>query len=1160
MPFQLNDEQRAAVRALSGSVLISAGAGAGKTATLAERFLHALSDSPAERWSAATVNQILTITFTEKAAGELAERIRLALRAARRDADARAIDAAWIDTIHGFCSRILRRYALEAGVDPAFEVADAVEAGSLKQQAFEAVAREMAMTAHGKRVFGQFEFAAVFEAAETIGRELRTRGIGPEALVAESVPDACVVWGDAVALFDESRGELASCGDATASAASQLERCADTLVALEALDAASMTDEELGERTWRALEGWKPARSTKKTVDVRARLEREHAALLADAATCAAAPYAGAMAELVVAYEARYATLKDSRGVLDFDDLQTHALRLLKQQPDVRRACRREFRMVMVDEFQDTDALQSQLVHLIAEENLCTVGDERQSIYRFRGADIDVYRAHNVEMLASGGREFMLAENYRSHPEVLDFVNELFGSRVLFGKELIELRPGRTEPIPPLVGAASARIEISLVHRVQNAESGGIDPRGVEAARLADRLARLRDVEAIRPDQMAVLLRSYTHAETYAAALRSRGFETLIVGGSRFFAVAEVQMMREFLRVVANPRDEAALAPVLASPLGRLSDDALWLLRHAADGAASVDVLWEALSEPAAAGLAPPDVSAARAVRGLVERARARVGRLALSEIMLRAIEESDVDLILLAEGSDGRQGYANVLKLARLADSFEASGGAGPAAFEAYLQAKESFNDHVSPATLADQDTPAVRLMSIHASKGLEFGVVAVVGLGERDPSDGGIARVRGRDGRLDMAVRLPSDWSDNEGANRTSGFIEIDDAEKRAALEERKRLFYVASTRAEDVLLLSGVGNLGKQCPEEDGKTPLDWMRLALGSALDIPSGEEREARVGAARVRVARVDAECWEPDQLMRGNAGAQRDDAGEPSASAAPVVELDRKSVSPDEAAGYGSAPSRVSYSDLELFRRCGLRYFAERVLRVGGIVEPGSIDPREFGSAVHGVLQLLGDALEVPDPDRIQAIARFHGLDPDRTVELERAVRRFAGSDIAAELAASAWLQREWPFALRVPDEDGPFLLVGTIDAYARSGDEALIADYKTGESGDERDLAGRYELQARCYALAALRSGASNVRVVFVRPEVVDADGRVQTVGFEFRPADAVGIEAEIVSARRSIARGRFEALETWSDETCGECPIAESVCDVKKPARSAR
>ena len=1151
MGFALNKEQRAAVEALRGDVLIGAGAGSGKTRTLTERFVRALSDVPGERWMAASASQILTITFTEKAAGELAERIRLALRAAGRDAEARAIDAAWIDTIHGFCSRILRRYALEAGVDPGFAVADTVQAGLLKREAFEEAARRSIERESGRRLFGEFGYSAVFDATETIARELRTRGLQCEVLIPESAPDVHSLLREAVSVFGAAQGDLAACCDSTASAQRQVERCESVLSSLASLEDRGLKPGDLGEAVWRALAGWTPERPTKKTAEFRERLKRAHARLLARAAACAATPFAVAMHDVVDAYERNYTLAKDARGLLDFDDLQTRTLSLLTHASDVLEACRREFRMVMVDEFQDTDALQSELVRLVSPENLCTVGDERQSIYRFRGADVGVYRARHREMLAAGGREFELQRNYRSHPDLLAFVNALFGNELLFGDDLIALQHGRNEPEPPVVGPSRPRVDVSMVHRVHGSSETSGDARAIEAALLARRLAELRDQEGTRPTQMAVLLRSYRYAETYAAALRDQGLEALVVGGSRFFDVPEVRTMRMFLRAVGNPDDESALLSVLASPLARMSDDALWQLRHGQE--TSAHSLWAAIEQPGTAGLSRQDADAASAARALVERARERVGQRPLSEVLLRAVEESDLDLILLARGTEGRQGYGNVLKLARMADAFEATGEGGPAAFEAYLGNKEELNDHASPATLADAKTPAVRLMSIHQSKGLEFPVVAVVGLGEREPSDGGIVRTRVQDGRLDLAVRLPRDWADREGANRTERFIEIDEADKAASLEERKRLFYVACTRAEDVLLLSGVGDLDKECAAEVATTPLDWLRAVLGAGAMPVAGECRDTRLGEARVRVARTDAGEWavraaEPDRDIAQAEGTDRPQIAEPDAADPPAPRDARRSGR--------DGPARVSYSDLALFLRCRRRYYYERLLGIGRLGEQGKEDPREFGSAVHAVLQLTDQGGGLPDDGRRRSIARYFGLGVEGLGELQRTVERFSASDVARELKAFSPVRREWPFAIRLIDEGDPFLLVGTIDAYGRTDGEALIVDYKTGESGAAHALFDRYRLQARCYALAALRDGATAVRVVFVRPEVVDSDGTMQRVRFEFGQGDAAGIEAEVVSARNAMSQGRFEALETWCDAVCADCPVAGTICDVARDA----
>lgn len=1130
---RLNPEQLAAATHLTGPLLINAGAGSGKTHTLTQRLVNAVVPGRVPGWEPAGVDQLLAITFTDKAAGEIAERVRLALRAAGMVDAARSLDAAWLSTVHGFCSRLLRRHALDAGIDPMFRVADTVEAWRLKQGAFaDAATAQAASSAEARRLLGEYGYDCVSAAVEKLARDLDTAGLGPKALSLEGARDPREVWRDAAAFADAALVQWSACGSATKTAAAQCDACEEAAGVLGRLDAEEMGPEMLAAEVWRVLDMLPGPRPLKGLEELAEWTSATRARLLAEAACAAAAAGAEALRALTVAYSARYAELKERAGVLDFDDLQLRALSLLEGREDLAARYRSAFRLVMVDEFQDTDALQLRLVRTVSDGDLCTVGDERQSIYGFRGADVCVYREHVAVMAAGGARQVELTENYRSHPEVLAFVNAVFAAPLLFGDGLLALKAERTEPDPPAVPGDAPRVEVVMVDKRGNASAVA-----EEAEKVAERFAALRDA-GVAPSAMAVLLRAYTHAETFAAALRARGLPVLVVGGSRFFLLPETAMLRALCRVLANPRDDEALGVLLASPLAGLSDDALWLLRNGRDGGRRHGALADALAD-AAISLSEPDAEAVAIFGAVLDRARERIGRVRLPEILLRAVEEAGLDLRLLARQDAGRQAYANVLKFARTAEAFEAQGGAGPAAFAAYLDAKEDSGDHESPATLADDGSPAVRLMSIHAAKGLEFDVIAVPLLGDSMRGDRDPVRSWLTGDRLEVALALPSEWCARASSktNHTPRFRQLDDAERTEAEEEVKRLFYVACTRAREKLLLVGAGNLATEATQ---RSMLAWLRRAMDD-LEASGAPPRWTR---EEVPVA----DDGDTDEVAQ--AAAERPEPAQPR------TERFAAAIPAEAAPEPPTAPDRLSYSDIGLYRRCHLRFLAEKVLRIGALELGEQPDARAFGSAVHAVLQLAAPDV-APSAERMGAVARFHRLDAAGTARLTEVVRAYLASPTAAEVASHAEVGKEVAFAVPAGGPAG-FLLRGRIDVYARTGEDALIVDYKTGVSGDERDLESRYRLQASCYALVALCDGRERVRVVFARPEVTAAGGAVQTVEFVFSAADAEGIERELASEHAQMAEGRYEHLPSWREEICGDCPAPGGVCPLT-PLRSA-
>lgn len=1133
MAMRPNPAQEEAASTLVGPVLIAAGAGSGKTRTLAERFARALSDAPSQGWAAASVDDIVTITFTDKAAGELALRIRGLLRRNGGLAEARAVDSAWISTIHGFCSRVLRRHALRAGLDPAFRVLDSVESGGIEEEAFSQAASAVVVTPDGLELFDGFEFQQVFDAVRRITRELRTRGLGADALTSVPVRRAADVYRESLELFAEAGERVAACGDSRPAATKLIQRCAAVQENLACIEPVALREAELAVATWGALRDWRPGTKSGAIEAVRQELMDRHALLMEEAAGCAAEPLVRAMRALVSEYLGRYAQLKRDRGAVDFDDLQVLTLSLLQSSPEVLDECRALFRMVMVDEFQDTDGLQAALVGTVGGDNLCTVGDESQSIYGFRGADVGVYRAHNDRMRARGAKVVTLALNYRSHADVIGFVNGFFGHESLLGESLLPLEHGRAESDPPLIPGGEPRIELIMVDK---GEASTSDALRREADAISERFAALRDTHGVRGGDMVVLLRTYRHAEVFATALRARQFEATVVGGGRFFGRREVAMLRALVRVIANPADELALAQVLASDLGRLSDDALLAVAASARSDGSRMPLWDALGAPPE--LEPDDAARARGLRETLERAREAACSRPLADVLLRVVEETDLDLMMLAGGEEGRQSYANVLKFARLASGFERSGGAGPAGFTRHLDAQERFGERVPPATLGGEQGQAVRIMSIHAAKGLEFPVVAVSDLGSAGGNERDFVRTRASDDGCELAVAVRMSQSDANQANRPAAFREMDERAKRDQLEESKRILYVACTRAREALLLSGVTTFTGEL-DSRADSPLVWVRRILG--------DDEIARSSGSVVRVngdvtVRVDVLplAGPPDRRVIREERQRREPNTAPRA--------ERRRATPPR------APERLSYSDLALFDRCELRFWAEKVARIRSLQRDDSDGPVRLGSAVHAALQLVPTGGPLPE-ERLVALARAHRLDEEHAARLANAVRTYVGSALEATLEAVPVVRREWPFGIRLEAATGKVDLIGSLDAYGRDGTTGLVVDYKTGTREPDPEVRERFELQARCYGLAAIRDGCEQVDVVFALVECPDGSGEPARVSYAFAASEARGIEEEILARHARMMTGEHRALDRWEPSVCAGCPIAGGLCAVSAP-----
>jgi len=1132
-PFDLNPEQRKAATTLAGPVLICAGAGSGKTRVLTERTANAVVDGAVEGWDPVRIGEILAITFTEKAAGELAERIKGALRAAGYLAEARRVDAAWVSTMHGMCTRILRAEAVGLGLDPEFRIVSGVELSRLRTALLDDVLSDAtASSPDAARLLGLYGFSALSEALSALADFIDETDAHPGSFDHGAARPARRLFDEAVGFFSAMDAELADLTPTCEAAGLHRAACADTASLLRGLESAELDDAALAEELYRVLQEHRAPGKWAGMGEQRSAIAGEIARLSKECATATLAPLSRELVALADEYNSRFRCAKQALGALDFNDLERLTRRLLGNPAAAARWADR-FKLTLVDEFQDTNETQLAVVRALAGENLCTVGDARQSIYGFRGAQVEVFEEQSEEMAEQGAVRVDLGVNYRSHADVLGFANVLFSADELFGPDLQPLEHGRDRsadvPLPP----ERARVEIVL-----GQESDGA--RSKVADELAGRFESLHVEQGIPPSDMVVLLRTYTHAAVYAQALRRRGLEAVVLGGKRFLILPEVAALRSALRVMVNEADDSAVLQFAASELVGLSDAAL---------VAAVDAAVEH-STPlvrafAIAGLDEVDERLAAAMVHGLEVGRQTAATRTLGEVFLRLAECIGADLRFVAEGVDGAQAYANLLKLARMADAFGMDGG-GLAGFSAYLDDLELFDEHEAPASLLGEGAQVVRIMSIHSSKGLEYPVVAVAELDAPGKSDSHIARWERRSDRVDIGMKLPSSIEGKGGTGSTDVFDSLKEAGSMQSKAEVKRLFYVACTRARDYLLLTGVHSF----KPSKASTMLQMMVEGLDLPLE-PGRDEPIELAGGLRVGFTAIAADAPVPEEGEGLGAAGESAGIDEAAAQRAFLAAIEPAPIEVRELDA--PAPRRLSYSGIARYRACPRRYGVEQ--SIGRLdTESGGAGATRLGSAVHAVLELYGE-VEAIDDARVSAIATTNGLDRALRARLSDAVERYRSSALATRVAAVPSVRREVAFAVRIEDEDGAsFLLDGQIDVYGRDGDRALIIDYKSGTRPLDTDaLREKYRLQAECYALAALRDGAQEVEVVFVRPEMETAAGELETVGYRFSADDEAGLVSAPLEAWQAIRSGWFEPLDAWCDEECGHCSVSETMCPIK-------
>jgi ATP-dependent exoDNAse (exonuclease V) beta subunit len=716
--------QQQAIRARERT-LVTAAAGSGKTSVLTELVASALAAGEL------APDQVCAVTFTEKAAQEMRDRIGARLQELdARDALAQ-LELARIGTIHSLCATILRLHGTAVGVDPHVGQLDDAQHAWILRDSLAHVLDENAddEDVHWLRArMGDERVEVLLRGIQDIS----ARGDGTATLVDEA---------DVSAILDPKTGE-------------------------------ALVDAEAARRTIRATTRlWDQYRD---------------------------------------AIESR----KHALGRISFDDLERLAVEATRV-PQVRLDLRTRWGMLLVDEFQDTNARQYELLDAIGDERLFMVGDEWQSIYRFRGADVDVFRARRDD--PAGGAVVPMRENFRSVAPVLDVVNRVFASDELFGDRYEHVNPGTDAQRE----ASAPAVELLVVpDEPLDGEPAGAAKRTREARRVAERVADLVRSGTATPGEIALLYARGTGVDHYADALRAWGLPVLRDASSGYYDQRDVRDVLALLAVVRNHADDASTMTVLAGPLAAVDWTTLATIAAAARerGERVLDVV-RTIDEPVA-----------RRVAGLVDELTHAAETTSLVALVTRVVALPALE-VGAALDVDGAVRVANLRRLVELAASAESIGIRDVSGFLEFVAAQRR-DARVGEASIADESVGAVRLMTIHASKGLEFPHVFV------------IEAASGSSGRSDL---VPAPLVDQRGVvhmalpkrdgrcSQTPALEALRALDTDAEREESLRLWYVAMTRARNRLYISGRWDF---TPTKAGKPramagALKWLR----GALDLP-----------------------------------------------------------------------------------------------------------------------------------------------------------------------------------------------------------------------------------------------------------------------------------------------------------------------------------
>jgi len=1008
---KLDRHQQGAATRWGQDVCVAAGPGSGKTRVLVERFVWLVEERRVPP------SAIVAFTFTEKAANELRKRLRERFEA--RQEMQEEIERAWVSTIHAFCARLLREHSLAAGIDPEFAVFDEPEARQALSEAAEQALDELAI---GNPAELHALLASLNE-WDLAGGLCRLHAAMRVGVARPAAPRPQISFEQ---FLDQVEGVLrASLEGWKPAQIEEFQKLRAWAAPLLALRGRPVSEEHLRRLTEPPVNLNRVKRSSPVAEQIKTLRETAKAASAALVYEYYL-PQRRTIEALLERMSRVYEAGKRARSALDFSDLEHLAIRLLESDPELRQKLSGRFQAILLDETQDTNPLQWRLIELLRTPDcFFAVGDVNQSIYRFRHAEPRVFMQFIREV--ERGNKFVdrLRQNYRSRPEILKAVEAVCSD--IDGIEKVSFEPQRRfepKPVPSVevLAVSGARAE-DLVRK----EAAWVAARIRELVGTLAVQQRVDGEEIVRPlefSDIGILLRKSEPMEQFEAVLRQSGIPCVIARGSHFFKTPEVTDLVRLLHVLENPRDEISLAAVLRSPLVGVSDDALVRMKAAGH-------LAEALEGEPDPAMDSEDAGRLAIFRRQLAELREMTGYVSPDVFLARVLDESNY-----WDGLPVRA-RANIDKfLALVREQWSAR----PRPLRELLDEVAALRDAGAEAEAPPDDSAnAVRMMTIHQAKGLEFPVVflahAHTGVNQSQPD-----LLYSKDFGLGVRWRLP------DGEQSAPDFIHrtIAEYEKQREAEEAHRLLFVAMTRAEQHLVVSfSVGR----------RTLSDWPGLiAKGWGFSLEE-VDLEPQIIQAEGRGFQI--------RLLRTSAPAPRTE-GAVVCDEAPAVQLVPRS---PRTAQYDSA---TSVTALAHFRECPRRWLLGRHIgfRAAQAVAAGESEAGggglEFGSAVH---RLLAGADSGGAPAEIQEMAA-----------------RFQTSELAARARAAVRCERESPFVFAMDD----VVLRGQIDLWFEEADGNLVVvDYKSDQFDPETRQARleAYKTQLRFYAAALSRQWNKRVK-----------------------------------------------------------------------------
>ncbi|MFC1478470.1 UvrD-helicase domain-containing protein [Candidatus Margulisiibacteriota bacterium] len=1134
--MQFLPEQKQAIETLDKNICVSAGAGSGKTSVLTERFLHILQ-TESQNDPEFTVDNILTLTFSEEAANEMKRRIAEGLEKRGLADMVPDLEKAYVSTIHAFCNRLLKENVFEAGLDPEFEVLDGVEAGFLLKQTLEDLFQKLFADKNADflNLLSSFSVDELKTSILDIYDKSGSFDLNIDQLLPPPVSAAEIITGMNNCLYILSTGrdcklspgiqdkmhivetEIKPEIDKLAQAPNFNE---ETIALLNTLD--SKLDRRMKDPVYKAA-----VNEYKDSIQKLQSIAIENMAR----------PYVESFQNILKYFTKAVDQHKKTKSLLDFDSMQTEAIKLLRTHPDILEHCQKKFRYILIDEYQDTNCLQDHLAELLSvRSKLFIVGDRQQAIYGFRNADDRLLlQKENDYSTADDSMVIRLQTNFRSTEHVLGGINHLFNGLWAENGNMFQ----------PLKAVREHTAAAPAVKMLQLPEEKLLSPvrRRNEADQIVSEINQLIDKLDVNERKaqygdIAILLRALSDLDTYEYALKNAGIPYTIVRSGNFYNQQEIKDVQNYLKSLLDPFDNFTLAEVLKSPLGGISDNALFRLIDNPDHS----LYYGLIHAETIQDLSDADCRKLILFRTVFQEAVREKSRMAPAELISSIIRQTEFRNYLYMQDR-GTEKAGNLDKLINIALKYSRNNSGGVLEFSNYLQKLMDEGVKESELTIASDTENSVKILTVHKAKGLEFPIVFLPDL-ER-----GSVQKSSRAFNLTTAGRLGCKLNGDKSYTYLENEQQITDKET----EEAKRLFYVACTRARDHLIL--VGTKPDDGKSADKKTPSwgDWISLYANTdnALIQPLTETKFKPAGSKQTILDKY-KDCFM--ELKPVDAPAT-----DPAAETVFQKVLNRARPIPPSP----EQSLTMSVTQLIKYEQCPQFYYWRYVMGItdfwlGGeksesrsqnpedlssededieiFSEEQTVSSADYGSIVHSVLEHY-DFSRILDQQWPGILEQAAQLSETQITNLRKMLENFLKSDIARLMMEGARIQREISFLIPV----GKHLLKGKLDLLITTADgQHIVVDYKTGSFNAPDPAAGLkergYDVQQQLYALA-----------------VQQITGRLpqKTIVYFLQNSRAVEVpvDEDILSKQRESIEEVFQNtagnsfVQTDEEGKCGEC-----------------